>query len=58
LLVLSDDGELVIAGANPKKYIELERKKILSGKCWSTPILGNNILLARSTQEAVALPVR
>ena len=58
LLVLSDDGELIITEANTEKYIEHKRRKILSGKCWSTPILIDKLILARSTKEAIALPIR
>ena len=57
LIVLSDDGQLVIVSAKPQKYLELERRKLLTGKCWSTPILGDNYLLARSTKEAALLPL-
>jgi outer membrane protein assembly factor BamB len=57
LIVLSDDGQLVIVSATPLKYLELERRKLLTGKCWSTPILGDNYLLARSTKEAALLPL-
>jgi outer membrane protein assembly factor BamB len=57
LIVLSDDGQLVIVSATPQKYLEFERRKLLTGKCWSTPILGDNYLLARSTKEAALLPL-
>jgi outer membrane protein assembly factor BamB len=57
LIVLSDDGQLVIVSAKPQKYLELERRKLLTGKCWSTPIIGDNYLLARSTKEAALLPL-
>ncbi len=58
LLVLSDEGELIISEANSEKYIEHKRRKILSGKCWSTPILIDHLILARSTKESIALPIR
>ncbi len=57
LIVLSDDGQLVIVSATPQKYLEFERRKLLTGKCWSTPIHGDNYLLARSTKEAALLPL-
>ena len=52
LIVLSDDGHLIIVSARPDKYEELTRRKLLQGKCWSTPIIGNDYLLVRSTMEA------
>ena len=44
--------------ATPAKYNELARKKVISGKCWSTPVLSNGMVLARSTKEAVCLDVK
>jgi hypothetical protein len=57
LIALADNGELAVVQATPKKYDELSRKKVLQGKCWSTPILSNGLVLARSTQEAVCIDV-
>jgi outer membrane protein assembly factor BamB len=57
LIALADNGELAVVQATPKKYDELSRKKVLEGKCWSTPILSNGLVLARSTQEAVCIDV-
>jgi len=58
LWVLSDDGQIVTVSANPERYHELGRSKILSGKCWTTPTMSKNILLARSTKEAAALNLK
>ena len=58
LIALADNGELSIVRATPSKYAELARKKVLSGKCWSTPILSNGLVLARSTKEAVCIDAR
>ena len=55
LLVLGDAGQLVLVGANPKAYTEMARAKVLAGKCWSTPILSEGRIYARSTQEGVCL---
>ena len=54
---LSDTGEVAVVEASPAKYKELGRKKV-QGKCWSTPVLSNGMVLARSTQEAVCLNVK
>ncbi|MFN0126963.1 MAG: PQQ-binding-like beta-propeller repeat protein [Verrucomicrobiales bacterium] len=57
LLALSDKGELVLIAASPDKYKELARADVLDGKCWSTPVLANGTIYARSTKEAVAVDV-
>ena len=33
------------------------RAKVLDGKCWTTPIVSNGMIFARSTKEAVCLDV-
>ncbi|MDG1324797.1 MAG: PQQ-like beta-propeller repeat protein [Opitutales bacterium] len=55
LIALADDGVLSLVKATPSKYTELARKKVLDGKCWSTPILSNGLVFARSTSEGVCL---
>lgn len=55
LLALGDAGQLVLVQATPKNYSELARAKILEGKCWSTPVVSNGHVYARSSKEAVCL---
>ncbi|MGV3533706.1 MAG: alcohol dehydrogenase, partial [Chthoniobacteraceae bacterium] len=55
VLALSDKGELVLIAADPAGYKELARADVLDGKCWTTPVLANGRIYARSTKEAVAL---
>ncbi|MDB6174431.1 MAG: outer rane biosis protein [Chthoniobacteraceae bacterium] len=57
LVALSDKGELVLIEANPAAYKELARADILDGKCWTTPVLANGRIYARSTKEAVCVDV-
>lgn len=57
LIALSDAGELVLIDPTPTGYKEAGRAKILSGKCWSTPVLSNGRIFARSTTEAVCVEV-
>ena len=57
ILVLSDKGELVLIDAKADAYKESARADVLDGKCWSTPILANGRIFARSTKEAVCLDV-
>jgi outer membrane protein assembly factor BamB len=55
VLALSDAGELVLFAAAPDGYKELGRSDVLDGKCWTTPVLSNGRVYARSTKEAVCL---
>jgi outer membrane protein assembly factor BamB len=43
--------------AAPDGYRELARADILKGKCWSTPVLSDGRVYARSTIEGVCLEV-
>ena len=57
LVALSDDGELVLIHPQPGVYQELARADILEGKCWTTPVISNGRIYARSNKEAVCLDV-
>ncbi|MGB0578838.1 MAG: PQQ-binding-like beta-propeller repeat protein [Limisphaerales bacterium] len=57
ILALTDDGQVVLAEASPKRYRELSRAKVLKGKCWTTPILSNGRIYVRSTKEAACLDI-
>ncbi len=58
LLALSDKGELSVVAASSSHYKQLARKKLITGKCWSTPTLSKGKVLVRSTEEAVCLSVK
>lgn len=51
LIVLSDQGELVLVKADPAAYKEDARFKAIDGKCWSTPALSNGRIYVRSTVQ-------
>lgn len=53
LIVLSAKGELVIAKASPEKFDEISRVQVLSGKCWSVPVLANSRLYVRNAEGHV-----
>jgi hypothetical protein len=55
VLALSDAGELVVAEATPGAYKEVSRAKVITGKCWSTPVVSNGRVYVRSTKEAACL---
>ena len=59
LVILSDDGRLVIANASPEKYESLAETPILEGRCWTVPVLLDGHVFARSakgTLVCVELP--
>ncbi len=55
VLALADSGELVVVDASPKKYTEICRAKVVSGKCWSTPALSDGKIYVRSTTEGACI---
>jgi len=54
---LSDTGELFLIKATPAGYTEVAKAKVLSGKCWSTPVISGGRVYARSTTEAVCVDI-
>jgi len=48
LVALSEKGELIIADPNPTEFKPLSRAKILTGKCWTTPVLSNGHIYCRN----------
>jgi outer membrane protein assembly factor BamB len=53
LIFLSQAGELCIVEASPAGYQELGRGQILTGKCWSVPVLANGKIYARNAAGKV-----
>jgi outer membrane protein assembly factor BamB len=48
LIILSDRGKLVIAKASPKRFEPLAEAQILTGKCWTVPVLAKGRIYARN----------
>jgi len=59
LIVQCEKGELVIAEADPDRYVELARAKVLDGTCWSPPVLCRGRIYCRNHRGTVlSLDVR
>ena len=59
LIILGDEGELVIAEASPEAFKPISRAKVLDGRCWTVPVLaGGRIYCRNAAGDVVALDVR
>ncbi|MFC1805668.1 PQQ-binding-like beta-propeller repeat protein [Planctomycetota bacterium] len=59
LIILDEQGELVIADAAPSGYRELARAKLFSSRCWVMPVLASGRIYAKNNKgEMVCLDVR
>ncbi len=58
MIMMEERGTLVVAEASPTGYKELVRKKVLSGTCWTVPVLSGGRIFCRNHQgEVVCLKV-
>lgn len=48
LIIVTAKGELIIAKASPSKFEPISRTPVLSGRCWSAPVLANGRIYARN----------
>ncbi|MGA2621973.1 MAG: PQQ-binding-like beta-propeller repeat protein, partial [Thermoguttaceae bacterium] len=60
LILITDDGELVVAEASPKAYKELARAKVFpsKSKSWVCPVLCGGRIYCRGGENAVCLDVK
>jgi uncharacterized membrane protein YhaH (DUF805 family) len=54
LLLVSEQGELVLVAATPDSFAELARSPALEGKTWNHPVLRRDLLLVRNAEEMAA----
>lgn len=48
LIVQSSKGDLIVAEASPAAYKELARAPVLTGTCWTTPVLSGGRIFCRN----------
>lgn len=54
LLILSEKGELLVAKASPKEFLELARSPFLEGRCWTMPVLSGGRVFGRNADGKLA----
>lgn len=59
LIVLAEDGELIVAKASPDGFKPSAKAKVLDGKCWTMPVLANGRIYCRNADgDLVCVDVR
>lgn len=59
LIIMTAKGELIFAKAEAAKFEPLSRTPVLTGRCWSTPVLANgHIYVRNATGDMVCLAVQ
>jgi outer membrane protein assembly factor BamB len=58
LILLGDQGTLIMAEVTPKTYVDQGRWKALDGVCWSVPVLSHGTLFVRNEKRLLALDLR
>ena len=58
LIALGERGHLALIQANPNRYIEKARVRVLNYPCWTPPILSHGLLYVRNENRIVCLSLR
>jgi outer membrane protein assembly factor BamB len=51
LVVVSDEGEVVLVAADPNEHRELSRFRAVEGKTWNHPVIAHGRLYIRNAEE-------
>jgi hypothetical protein len=54
LLVVSEEGDLVLVAASPDQHTEIAKFKAIEGKTWNHPVLVGDVLIVRNGEEMAA----
>ena len=57
VIVLTEDGEVVLVKATPERHEEVGRFEAISGKTWNHPVIAEGRLLVRNIQEMAAFTI-
>ena len=50
LIIMTAQGELIIAPASPSGFKPSARAKVLDGKCWTVPVISNGLVYVRNSK--------
>ena len=50
MILFGQSGELAFARVNPAKFDPIVREQVLGGKCWTMPVLSNDLLYLRNAR--------
>jgi outer membrane protein assembly factor BamB len=57
IVILTEDGDVVLVRATPEKLDEQARFTAISGKTWNYPAISDGVLLVRNEQEMAAFEI-
>ena len=55
LLIISNQGELVVAETNPDEFTEISRAQVTGPKCWTMPVLSGRVYCRNSRGDLICL---
>jgi outer membrane protein assembly factor BamB len=58
LIVLTEDGDVVLVQASPERHVEVAKFPAIDGKTWNHPVIAAGRLLVRNLQEMAAFDIR
>ncbi|MBS1830852.1 MAG: PQQ-like beta-propeller repeat protein [Acidobacteria bacterium] len=58
LIVVTEQGELVLVKPSPKELVEVARFEAISGKTWNVPAIDQGILIVRNAAEMAAFRIQ